>query len=155
MRTYELRLDVTRAAGLPCRQELAATAYLPDVLPRGEPPIVMFAIPGGGYARGYFDMHFPGHTAYSQAEHHTRAGLILIALDPLGVGASSIPDLEAVTLDTLADTYDLAVRSVLARLQGGDARSRHRIRPATLCGGHRTVHGRLHHDTRARSAPEL
>jgi pimeloyl-ACP methyl ester carboxylesterase len=119
MKTHELRLDVTRAAGLPGRQELAATAYLPDALPSGEPPIVMFAIPGGGYARGYFDMHFPGHTAYSQAEHHTRAGLILIALDPLGVGASSIPDLEAVGLDMLADTYDLAVRAVLARLEEG------------------------------------
>jgi pimeloyl-ACP methyl ester carboxylesterase len=117
MRTFELRLDVTRAAGLPGRQELAATAYLPDELPSRA--IVMFAVPGGGYARGYFDMHFPGHADYSQAEHHAREGLIVIALDPLGVGASSVPDADKVGLDTLADTYDLAVRLLLERLREG------------------------------------
>src|SRR5208282_2752542 len=119
MRTCEVRLDVTRAADIPGRQELAATVYLPEALPTDEPPVVMFAIAGGGYARGYFDMHFPGHAAYSQAEHHTREGLILIALDPLGVGTSTLPEPEAIGFDTLTDTYDLAVRLVLERLHEG------------------------------------
>jgi len=119
MRTCELRLDVTQAAGVPGRQELAVSVHLPDRLPAGEPLVVMFAIAGGGYARGYYDMHFPGHSAYSQAEHHTQQGLILIALDPLGVGLSSLPDPASITFDTLADTYDLAVRLLLARLREG------------------------------------
>jgi len=119
MKTCELRLNVTPVAGIPGRQELAATVHLPDRLPAGGPPVVMFAIPGGGYARGYFDMHFPDHAAYSQAEHHTERGLILVALDPLGVGASSLPDPASIGLDALADTYDLAVRSALARLRQG------------------------------------
>lgn len=119
MKRVELRIDVTASAKLPGRQELAATAFLPDALPAGATPIVMFAVPGGGYSRGYFDMHFDGRTGYSEAEHHAAHGIVLIAFDHLGVGDSTATAIEAITFTTLADTYADAVKQVLARIAAG------------------------------------
>jgi pimeloyl-ACP methyl ester carboxylesterase len=96
---------------------IAATVHMPHSL--SNPPIVMFAIPGGGYARGYFDMHFPGHTGYSQVEHHTERGIIVIAIDPLGVGTSSIGDLARISFEDLASTYHATVRQITERLKAG------------------------------------
>lgn len=119
MKRLDLRIDVTASTGLPGRQELAATAFLPDSLPAAVPPIVMFAVPGGGYARGYFDLHFAGFTGYSQAEHHAALGIVLVAFDHIGVGDSTTTALEAITFATLAATYADGVRQVLARIAAG------------------------------------
>ena len=53
------------------RAQVAATVFFPQG--KVDRPTVMFALPGGGYGRGYFDMHFTGHSGYSQAEHHVGA----------------------------------------------------------------------------------
>lgn len=96
---------------------IAATVHLPRSL--STPPIAMFAIPGGGYGRGYFDMHFPGHTGYSQVEHHAEHGLIVVAVDPLGVGTSSLGDLARISFQDLASTYDAAARQIAEKLKTG------------------------------------
>lgn len=119
MNKLELRIDVSKAVPLPGPLEVALSVYLPDPAQLDPRPIVMAAFPGGGYSRGYFDMHFPGHEGYSQAEHHTAAGLVFIAGDHIGVGASSLPDLSRLSIEMIADANDCAVREVLARLEAG------------------------------------
>jgi pimeloyl-ACP methyl ester carboxylesterase len=119
MKKLDLRIDVSKAVPLPGPLELALSVYLPDPARLAARPIVMAAFPGGGYSRGYFDMHFPGHQGYSQAEHHTAAGLVFIAGDHLGVGDSSLPDFSKLSIEMIAEANDCAVREVLARLEAG------------------------------------
>lgn len=119
MQSIKLRIDVSSVVPLPGPLEIALTAYLPEPARLCSPPILMSAFPGGGYSRGYFDMHFQGHSQYSQAEHHTAAGLIFIAGDHLGVGESSIPDFSKLSIEMIAAANDFAVREVVRRLEGG------------------------------------
>ena len=120
MRRMELKLDVSGAREAPAGPlELAVSVFAPDPASIPDPPIALFAIAGGGYARGYFDMRFAGHEGYSQAEHHTARGVLLIALDPLGVGSSSLPELTQISFGSLASTYDRAVRTLADRIRAG------------------------------------
>jgi pimeloyl-ACP methyl ester carboxylesterase len=120
MQHIELQLDVANALGkAQGTRFLAASAYLPEPSALEAAPVAMFAIPGGGYSRGYFDMHFAGHSGYSQAEHHVERGLLFIAIDPLGVGTSTLAGLDAITFADLAASYDSAVRQLLGRIREG------------------------------------
>ena len=120
MQKSEFRLDVTgAAAALGKPLEIAATAFLPPAEKLSDPPVIVFAVPGGGYGRGYFDMRFPGHRGYSEAEHHVGRGLIVVAFDHIGVGDSTIPDLNAITFENLAATYDSAVRQTVEKFARG------------------------------------
>ncbi|HEV8311842.1 MAG TPA: hypothetical protein VGQ23_02155 [Burkholderiaceae bacterium] len=120
MHRIELRIDVSHAVPHAGRHEIAMTAWLPPaesmVLPR---PVVIFASPGGGYTRHYYDIQAPGHEGYSQAEAHVRNGFIVIAYDHLGVGDSSTQHLCDYTVPHLAAANDAAVREVTARLLAG------------------------------------
>ncbi|WP_071059635.1 hypothetical protein [Parafrankia soli] len=60
---------------------------------------VLVGLPGGGYARRYFDLPEPG---YSQAEHHVHRGAVVVMVDHLGVGESSVPPTEVTDLPTVA-----------------------------------------------------
>ena len=71
----ERRIDVTEAAALGETIELATTIFLPDPATLPDRPVVIFAAPGGGYARAYFDLSFPGHQGYSEAEYHVARGV--------------------------------------------------------------------------------
>lgn len=109
MRVVELRAGEGR---------IAMTAYLP-----ASPSLsgcVIFASPGGGYSRSYYDMRFDGHAGYSQAQHHTGHGHIVVAYDHLGVGDSEIGDLSAWTVEELARVNHQAVREIQARLEVGE-----------------------------------
>jgi pimeloyl-ACP methyl ester carboxylesterase len=119
MKRIDLRIDVSKSVALAGPLEIALSVFLPEPSRLSSPPIVMAAFPGGGYARGYFDMHFPGHVAYSEAAHHTEAGLVFIAGDHLGVGDSSLPDFSRLTIEMLAAANDFAVREVCNRLRAG------------------------------------
>jgi pimeloyl-ACP methyl ester carboxylesterase len=113
MRSVELHIPLTEGS------HVAASVFLPepDALP--DRPIVIFASPGGGYARGYFDLRLPGRTGYSQAEHHTGRGFILVAYDHLGAGGSSTAGLETLTIESIAAANDAAVREIARRLMAG------------------------------------
>lgn len=120
MPKLELRIDVTAAApelGEPV--VMAVTAWLPDPAALPAKPVAIFACPGGGYSRGYFDMHFAGHENYSEAEWQVARGVIYFAIDHVGFGESTIPDLSLVTFQTHAATHDSCVRQLKARLAGG------------------------------------
>lgn len=119
MQKIERRIDVTSAAALGGSMSMAVTLYLPDPARLAPRPVAIFACPGGGYSRRYFDMHFAGHEGYSEAEWHAAQGVIYVAIDHLGVGESSIPDLSRIDFQTLAATHDACVRTVAAELNNG------------------------------------
>ncbi|HKD66915.1 MAG TPA: hypothetical protein VKB84_08760 [Candidatus Binataceae bacterium] len=119
MVSFELKVKVSAAAELPAPSHIAASVFLPDPAKLTSPPVAIFAFPGGGYSKGYFDLHLTGHSGYSQAEHHVERGIVFIAADHLGVGASSIPDLTALSIETVAAANDAAIREISARLETG------------------------------------
>ena len=118
MRTLELAIDVTGVTRLPGPAQIAASVFLPDGA-LADLPVAVFASPGGGYGRRYYDLRFEGHAGYSQAEHHTARGLILIAYDHLGCGESMAAHLAELTIEDFSAANDAAVREILARLKSG------------------------------------
>jgi pimeloyl-ACP methyl ester carboxylesterase len=119
MEPIELKVDVSAAVPLPGPLHIAASVFLPEPAKLTSPPIAIFAFPGGGYSKGYFDLHPPNHRGYSQAEHHLERGIVFVAADHLGVGASSIPDLAALSIEMLAGANDAAIRQICAQLAAG------------------------------------
>lgn len=117
-RRIELRIDVSAATALD-GAEVAMTVFLPAAGSIGEPPVALFASPGGGYARGYFDIHVDGHENYSEAEYHTARGIIFVAYDHLGVGDSTTRYNSELRLEIIAAANDAAVREIVARLKEG------------------------------------
>lgn len=113
------RIDVTQAADLGETVELAVTIALPDPAHLPERPMAIFAVPGGGYSRGYFDLRFDNHQGYSEADFHSARGSIYVMVDHIGVGESSIPDLSRISFQTLAATYDSCARQIVAALETG------------------------------------
>jgi pimeloyl-ACP methyl ester carboxylesterase len=122
----ELAVDVS--AVLPFAGEtstLAAAVYLPAPEHAAAPRAVLVCWPGGSYSRAYWDMHIPGHPGYSFAEHMTDRGFLVIAVDPLGVGASSRPsDVDAVDLETMAAAAAEFVRQLRILMAVGELDSR-------------------------------
>jgi alpha-beta hydrolase superfamily lysophospholipase len=119
MEPIELKVDVSDALAAPGPLHIAASVFLPDPAKLVSPPLVIFAFPGGGYSKGYFDLNPPGHRGYSQAQHHVERGIIVVAADHLGVGTSTIPDLTALTVETVAAANDAAIRKISAQLAEG------------------------------------
>lgn len=119
MRRVDLTVDVTSACELYRPLEIAATAFLPppERLRANQP--VVFALPGGGYTRGYYDMHFGGHEGYSQAAHHVERGLIMVAIDHLGVGDSTPEVADSLRIEDIAGANDAAVRQISHKLRDG------------------------------------
>jgi pimeloyl-ACP methyl ester carboxylesterase len=115
----ERRIDVTEAAALGEPVEMAVTIFLPEWERMPDRPLAIFAVPGGGYSRGYFDLSFDAHQNYSQADFHTDRGTIFIAIDHVGVGESTIPDLARISFQTFAATQDACVRQLAAELEAG------------------------------------
>lgn len=115
-RKVELLVDVTDVVGSGERLYTAATVYVPDQLPVD--PVSIFAWPGGGYSRRYFDLHLPGRAGYSQAEHHASRGTVLVTCDHLGAGGSTIPRSSLDNRD-LASANAATARYVMSRLREG------------------------------------
>jgi pimeloyl-ACP methyl ester carboxylesterase len=116
MDSFVLRVEIGEVAGLSLGG-MAATLFAPDVLP--ERPILVFAVPGGGYSRGYFDMRFAGHRGYSQAEHHCARGLVLIAVDHIGVGDNDIDQNGEIQFEHIGGAYDRCCRAILDKVRAG------------------------------------
>lgn len=114
----DIRIDVSQATGL-ANSQIAASVFLPDPARIGDVPIILFAAPGGGYSRGYFDMHFAGREGYSEAQYHTERGFIYVTLDHLGVGGSTTEHLAVQRIEHMAAANDAAVREIVARLEAG------------------------------------
>jgi hypothetical protein len=117
VRTIDLAIDVTGAAGLGEPARVAFTVHLPDVLP--DNPVICFAKPGGGYSRGYYTCDLPGPANGAQAVWHAERGWIFVSVDHLGVGASSLHAPEKLTYTVLAASAHAAEAEVLRRLAEG------------------------------------
>jgi pimeloyl-ACP methyl ester carboxylesterase len=111
------RAELRIAVGPDGLSNIAMTAYLPDLEQLSGR--VIFASPGGGYARGYYDMRFAGHEGYSQAEHHLAHGHVVIAYDHLGVGDSSTEGLDRLSIEEIADRNAEAIGEVAQRIRSG------------------------------------
>jgi glyoxylase-like metal-dependent hydrolase (beta-lactamase superfamily II) len=114
---HELVLDVSNELPFEEPVSLAASVHVADA--QSEPPrAVLICWPGGSYGRAYWDMRIPGHAGYSFAEHMTAQGFVVLAVDHLGVGASSQPaDGDRVNFETMsaaAASFVTQVRSMLA-----------------------------------------
>jgi pimeloyl-ACP methyl ester carboxylesterase len=114
---HEFVLDVSNELPFEEPVSLAASVHVADA--QSEPPrAVLICWPGGSYGRAYWDMRIPGHAGYSFAEHMTAQGFVVVAVDHLGVGASSRPaDGDRVNFETMsaaAASFVTQVRSMLA-----------------------------------------
>jgi len=115
----ELTLDVSSALPFDETNRLAASVHLPD-LAAGPPKAALVCWPGGSYARAYWDMHIPGHPGYSFADHMTARGFMVLAADPLGVGASGKPaEGDLVNLETMGAASASFVEQVRVLLAKG------------------------------------
>jgi pimeloyl-ACP methyl ester carboxylesterase len=115
VRPVDLRVPVPSAdGGEPW--EVAASVYLPDDDALAGRPVALVVMPGGGYSRRYFDLPGPG---FSQASHHVRSGTVVIAIDHLGAGDSSVPPPELTTLPAVAAAAHAAVTTILGLLREG------------------------------------
>jgi pimeloyl-ACP methyl ester carboxylesterase len=93
----------------------------PAVTPHDR-PIAVFAFPGGGYGRRYFDLQLDGLDAsgsYSQAEHHAALGLIVVACDHLGCGESN--GAPTLSLERITAANAATVAEMRRRLADGKA----------------------------------
>jgi pimeloyl-ACP methyl ester carboxylesterase len=128
VRTTDLQVDVTEAAGLGEPAHIALTVTAPRDVPSD--PVVCFAKPGAGYSRGYFteDLPGPGTGSGSQAAWHAERGWIFVAVDHLGVGGSS-----------LHDSDRLSFVPIVAAAQAAEAEVRRKLAAGTLFDGLRPV----------------
>jgi pimeloyl-ACP methyl ester carboxylesterase len=150
----DIVVDVSESCDLPSPLKVAGTVFLPPPEMLSEGVTVLYALPGGGYSRGYYDMHFPGHAGYSQAEHHVARGLVVVAIDHLGVGDSSPEVSGHVTVHQIAAANDAAVRKISLLLERGDVvpdypgiRIARRVGIGQSMGGAVTIIMSGHHQT--------
>lgn len=92
MKSTDMMLDVSSAAGLGEPTHIAATLHLPDDMPEGSLHLI-FALHGGGYRRLYWHPIFADES-YSFARWFTGQGKAVLAIDMLGMGDSSKPEPE-------------------------------------------------------------
>jgi len=85
-------------------------------------PVLFFCLPGGGVARGYFDLDGGPATRFSFAREMNAAGHVVVAVDPIGVGASTRPeDGFLLTAEVQADLIHRAFLKLRTMTIGGVA----------------------------------
>ncbi len=99
------------------RRTFALTVTVPDEL--GREPVVCFAKPGGGYARGYYTVDLPGPGHGAQADWHAARGWVFVSVDHLGVGDSSLHDPERLSYTPVVAASQAAEADVLQKLAAG------------------------------------
>jgi alpha-beta hydrolase superfamily lysophospholipase len=117
MRSIDTTVDVTGTIDTGGPLVLALTVHLPDE--PAAPDVVVVGLPGGGYNRGYYDLHLDGLDGYSQAEYHTARGWVVIACDTIGVGESTGSD-HPFTILEVGTVQDAAVQQIRQRLTDGE-----------------------------------
>jgi pimeloyl-ACP methyl ester carboxylesterase len=115
----DVTVDVSGSCAVDGDLSIAATVFLPPSDALGEDVAVLFALPGGGYSRGYYDMHFDGHTGYSEAEHHVSQGFVFVAIDHLGVGDSTPEVADRARVEDIAAANHAAVQALTDMIEIG------------------------------------
>lgn len=117
-RPIELSIDVTNVAELGIPARIAASVFIPDD-PLYDAPVVCFAFPGGGYSRRYYSFDMPDSSGGGQAGFHCDRGWIFVSVDHLGVGDSTVPDPNTLSIETIAAANNAAVEAVMEMLNEG------------------------------------
>ena len=116
MKSNDMMLDVSSAAGLDETIHIAATLHLPDDVPSDRLHLI-FALHGGGYSRIYWHPRFADES-YSFARWFTAKGKAVVTIDMLGMGESSRPEPEnRLTSKILAAVQADALRQIVAELE--------------------------------------
>jgi alpha-beta hydrolase superfamily lysophospholipase len=131
----ELKIDLSDAQGHAKPYQIAATVHLPERLDR---PPVLVCLPGATYNRRYFDLPEPG---YSEAEYHVARGTIVVAIDHLGVGESTVPAPEDAEIHPVAAANSAAVSQIVAKLRDGSLTGGARVAPAAVIGAGQSMGG--------------
>jgi pimeloyl-ACP methyl ester carboxylesterase len=129
-------VDVTDCHLEGCRR-IATDLFVPK-MPLGE-PVLWCCLPGGGASRAYFDLDVPrGAGEYSMARFAAERGIVVLTIDPPGVGESDAPrDGYELTPSRVADVVEFVVRDVTARLEAGEVEEAPRLPMRTTMGlGH-------------------
>lgn len=135
-RVTALHIDVDYKGG----RQIGATVFLPDRDALGRHPPVLLCLPGAGYNRDYFDLPEQG---YSQARFHAANGYIVLALDHLGTGESSIPPAGDGGYRDVAHCNHLALQTILARLKSGDIANAGPVDPGPVVGVGHSMGGQI------------
>jgi pimeloyl-ACP methyl ester carboxylesterase len=115
VKSTDMMLDVSAAAGLGEPTHIAATLHLPDDMPQGHLHLI-FALHGGGYCRIYWHPSF-ADDSYSFAHWFTTQGKAVLAIDMLGMGQSSKPEPEShLSPAIIAAAHDDALAQVVSKL---------------------------------------
>ena len=93
MKSKDMMLDVSSAAAIGEKTEIAASLHLPDNWAKSGKHLI-FAIHGGGYSRIYWNPPFADES-YSFARWFTDRGKAVLAIDMLGMGDSTKPEPES------------------------------------------------------------
>ena len=114
------RIDVTPAVGISGEHIVAADIFLPPPGRCGSPAIVLCCLPGGALSKAYYDLAVDVEPTFSCGSYLAGLGLIVVALDHLGVGESSRPrDGFALTPDLVARANAHAFTVLLDELRSG------------------------------------
>ena len=113
-----IRVDVSAVPGVAGPAEQAAWVFAPR--PVADPVTVLVCEPGGTYDKRYWHLEVPGHPGYSFAEDLAARGVVVVALDHLGVGESTVLDPPTLTSGVVAAADHHVVEAVRARLATGD-----------------------------------
>lgn len=105
---------------------IAARIFLPPRERLGTAPIALFCLPGGGLNSSYFHLELDAAEAGADADRFSFAaqmaarGFITVAIDHLGIGASSRPrDGFALTPDAMVEANGRASEQIMQALRDG------------------------------------
>jgi pimeloyl-ACP methyl ester carboxylesterase len=116
---YEARCDVGVLAAGEAAWAVGYDVYAP---PAGvTPQAVMFCIPGGGLNRRYYALEVEGAPHYHWAGAMAAQGIVVVAIDPLGLDVESRPaNGYLLRLEMLAEANGRAVEAIRKRLDRGE-----------------------------------
>jgi alpha-beta hydrolase superfamily lysophospholipase len=84
------------------------------------PTMVVVCLPGGAYAKDYWDVPSSLLPGYSFAEHASLSGIVTVVLDHLGMGESTRPaDGDKLTAAFVAACHDAAISQIRHQLHAG------------------------------------
>ena len=102
LREIQIFVDAGVSVEEEASAKIAARVFWPAEL-SGPPSVALFCLPGGSINAGYYDLGAELQPSFSFARQMAKHGLITIALDHLGVGASTRPaDILTLTPDVVA-----------------------------------------------------
>ena len=115
----EYSIDISGRVPIEGSHHVSTWVFPPLNVEEGPVPL-LFCLPGGSYTKAYWHLEVPGHPGYSFAEHLAAQGLLVVAVDHLGVGESSRhPRAIELTPDVIAAANSAALATVVEQATAG------------------------------------